>query len=215
MSVDKFGRFYTGSLDKFGRYHPYGLDQTRSEVVGKPLEIPKPTSPKKLFSETTVALYGANRKYSEYVTYNGNSGKITTFSVPEDCILLLDDQPLYNKLKPIRKGQKLRLYTKNSDIHGKKDIVVNVLGSNKKTVQHKFSVSFLECRVFRFLQQKGKIVKDYLPGSCVCFVNGHQVGKSLVGLELIFNDTISIYPTDKDSECESFFVIRSPVGDEY
>lgn len=212
MSIDKFGRFYMGSLDKFGRYNPYGVDAMKSDgIVGKPLETPKPQN---YYSETNIALYGANNRYSDYRNYTNKTGMILDVSIPKDCTLFVDEIPVtLEREMPIKNGAKIRLYKRiegNKSTNATINIKVKSL-VDEKELTFKDDVSFRICKVFRFLQDSGEVTWEHLPSPTVIFINGINIGHNIVGRRLIFNDVLSFYPPNGDRDCEIFFIIKSPI----
>lgn len=218
MPVDKFGRFYTGSLDKFGRYHPYGIDHAKEpvkkdEIVGAPLESPKHV-PEKHYSETTIALYGTTDRYSEYKTYEGDGGVIVGFSVDDKYSVLLNDKLIVENITwNIKKGDTIRLYKKVKSNNKKATFTLLINRSPSKTeTSFVGTVNFNNnCRVFRFLQDSGVVVKANLSNISFIYLNGKWLSRKLEGQELVSRDVITFIADSKDTECELFFVIRSPV----
>lgn len=204
MSVDKFGRFYTGSLDKFGRY---GIERASGEILG----ISKPSD--RQYSDTSIALYDSNKRFSNYVTYTKKSGVITKVTIPSTYTLLVDEivaTPGYEL--PIKENAKLRVHKRIDDKSAKFNITIVVKSfDDAKEVIFTAEVRFTNCRVFRFLQGSGEITQQHLPNPTEILINGTRIGSQLVGKKLVYNDVLSFYPPNSDSNCDFFFLIRSPV----
>lgn len=215
MPVDKFGRFYTGSLDKFGRYQSYGAEQANNEIVGIPLETARLSGDQ--YSDTSFALYGASNRYSNYRVYTNKTGIIMGIAIPNSCTLFVDEIPVtLDHFMPIKKDAKLRLYKRIEDTTMKAIILIKVKGLDDQfETVFKDECVFGNCRVFRFLQDSGVVIQEHLPDPTAIFLNGVHIGPSIVGRRLAYKDVLSFYPPNGDSECEIFFVIRSPIQNEH
>lgn len=207
MPVDKFGRFYSGSLDKFGRY---GIEQASNEIVGKPLETSKDQ-----YSDATIALYDSNNRYSNYVRYTGEPGKLHHLKIPKNYLLYLSEEPVTTTFPHnFTKGDNLRLYKKVDDTSTEATAKVNIKDSGGKIVKYDFIFTFRDSRVFRFLQDSGVVAYEYLPTSTSIFLNGSHIGHTLIGKKLVLNDVLTFHPP-QDINSEIFFTIRSPLQNEY